>query len=154
MITNALINTAIIIPIVELIFGITIYFMMEYGLELTENPIVNWMKTAPPDAICLLIFGAIVIAPIAEEVMFRLVIYDCILQISNATFACYLTSLIFALFHMIPEQVLPLFILAVILQKSLGKSKCLWMPIFIHSFFNSFAVILTVAGRFLSAESM
>ncbi len=150
MIVKALITTAIIIPIVELIFGITIYFMMKYGFELTENPIVSWMKTAPSNVICLLIFGAVVVAPVAEEVMFRLVIYDSILKISNSTIACYFTSLIFARFHMIPEQTLPLFILAVVLQKSLEKSNCLWTPILIHSFFNSFAVILTIVGRCLA----
>ena len=145
---KALGTTAIIIPIVQVIFGITVYFMVKYGIELTENPIVNWMKTAPANVMCLIIFGAVVIAPAAEEIMFRLVIYECLLKIGNSTLACYLTCLIFAVFHMIPEQILPLFILAVVLQKSLQKSKCLWTAILIHAFFNSFAVILTLLYRY------
>ena len=99
----------------------------------SEDPMMNWLQTAPTYTLLLLIFGAVIIAPIAEEFMFRLVLHNTFRQFFGKSFANLSTSLIFAVFHFKPEQILPLFLLALILQRSFNRSQNI-LPSNIDSF--------------------
>jgi len=42
--------------------------------SVSSDPVITWLKTAPYSSWAVLVFGAVVIAPVAEEIMFRVVL--------------------------------------------------------------------------------
>ena len=148
MILHALKVTLFLVPLITVLNIGILTIMKKMNWPISEDPLMDWFLTAPPLTVGLLIIGAVVIAPVAEEFMFRLVLYKVIQQFFGNSIAYVSTSLIFAVSHFKPEQILPLFILALILQRSLTQSKNILLSITIHSFFNGFMVILLLIGRY------
>ncbi len=81
-------------------------------------------------------FLAIVIAPVAEEVIFRGIIYPTLKQHGFPQLALWGTSLLFAAIHNNLMILLPLTFLAVVLTLLYEATDNLLAPIFAHSLFN------------------
>src|SRR5512140_422206 len=79
---------------------------------------------------------AIVVAPFAEEVVFRGLIYPTLKQNGFPKLALWGTSLLFAAIHSNLMIVLPLTFLAVVLTLLYETTDNLLAPIFAHSLFN------------------
>ena len=84
---------------------------------------------------------AIIVAPLAEEILFRGYLYAVIKRYSGRCFAGIITALLFAVVHGILPGMMPLFILALILTLAYELTGCLWVPIAAHSLFNLSQVI-------------
>ena len=82
--------------------------------------------------------ATIVLAPIAEELLFRGVLYSWIRHLGYPKLALWITALIFALMHLNPATFLPLALLAVLLAVLYERTGNLLAPIAAHSFFNAF----------------
>lgn len=149
---NAFKITVILVPLVTVLNIGILAFMRSMNWPIGEDLVMNWFIEASPSIIILLTIGAVLIAPVAEEFMFRLVLFNTIEQFFGRTFANVSTSMIFAVSHLKPEQILPLFILATVLQRSLNQSHNILLPIAIHSLFNGTMVILVLIGRFYSTS--
>ena len=147
VISYSLLTTTVAILALEAVYALILFVMNGLKLPLTKSPIVEWLQTSSYGVVVLIIFAAVVLAPVFEELMFRLVLYRTFVTFFDPKIATVLTSLLFATFHLIPEQVIPLFILALVLQRSLNQTENLWIPILIHSLFNSFAVVMTLLYR-------
>ena len=141
-------KTMVLVPMVIVLNIGILEFMKKMNWATSEDPVINWFLEASPFIITLLAVGAIVIAPVAEEFMFRLVLFNTLQQFFGRTFANISTSLVFAVSHLKPEQILPLFILATVLQRSFNQSNNIVLPIAIHSVFNGFMVILVLVERY------
>ena len=88
---------------------------------------------------------AIVIAPVAEEVLFRGILYTTIKQRGYRFAAVWTTAVLFALIHFYPVGFLSLIFLAVVLVAVYEWTGNLLAPILLHSFFNAVNFILIVA---------
>jgi membrane protease YdiL (CAAX protease family) len=87
-------------------------------------------------------FFAVVLAPVAEEFIFRGVLFPFLKQLGYPKTAWIGVSLLFALVHATPSIFVPLFILALALTWLYEKTDTLLAPIFAHALFNTAGLIL------------
>jgi uncharacterized protein len=85
---------------------------------------------------------AIVIAPVAEEFVFRGILYPFVKQIGSPRTAIFGVSAIFAGIHFDAGTFVPLFALALVLTWLYEKTDCLLAPIVAHAFFNTVNLIM------------
>ena len=86
-------------------------------------------------------FSAVIVAPVAEEILFRGFMYPSIKRFSDRFFAAAITSLFFAFIHFNAGSLAPLFVLAMVLTIAYEVTGCLLVPIGIHAAFNLFQVV-------------
>lgn len=98
------------------------------------------------------IIAAVVLAPIAEEVLFRGMLQTTFLRLTASRWAAVLsTGLIFAAIHLLGGTVdaralAPLFVLGVALGIAYERTGRLWVPIAMHMLFNAANVAITLAS--------
>ena len=85
----------------------------------------------------MIAISAIIVAPVAEEIVFRGYIYTTTKRFSSRFFATLLSSLLFAVVHFNITALIPLLFLAIILALSYELSGSLWAPISIPARFNA-----------------
>jgi membrane protease YdiL (CAAX protease family) len=85
---------------------------------------------------------AIIIAPVAEESLFRGIFYPAIKRLGFPNAALWISSLVFGLIHFNVLSFLPLVVLAVVLVKLYEKTGNLLACIGCHAAFNAFNFIL------------
>jgi membrane protease YdiL (CAAX protease family) len=92
----------------------------------------------------MIVFVAVVIAPLLEEMMFRGFVQTTIRTYfntrNNAWPAIAASSVFFAIMHADPGHWPTLFVLGICLGYSYEKSGSLFRPIFIHFFFNAYSI--------------
>jgi membrane protease YdiL (CAAX protease family) len=104
---------------------------------------VSWVERATLGGVTILV------APVAEEVLFRGIIYPWIKQAGFPRLALWITSIVFAAIHSNLMIFLPLLLLALALTVLYEKTNNLLAPIIAHALFNgmNFAVLyLTESG--------
>ncbi len=82
--------------------------------------------------------AALALAPVAEEMLFRGVLYPAVKQVGFPRLALWGTSTLFAAVHWNLPTFLPLLLLAVLLTVLYEKTSNLLAPIVAHSLFNAF----------------
>jgi len=87
---------------------------------------------------------AVIVAPIAEELIFRGYFYGVLRQYGGRLCAILVTSMLFAAIHLHAPSMAGLFFLAVTLALIYEKTSNLWAPIFAHAVFNGVAICLAV----------
>jgi len=131
-----------IYPLTWVLTGLTVLLFWLAGYKPAEPLILQWFaQESDPGAIGLMLAGVLLLAPVAEEVLFRLVLYDA-LSLLNARVALVATALGFALIHGIPEQVPGLVALGLALQHLRQRTGSLWPPIFLHALYNLISLFL------------
>ena len=85
---------------------------------------------------------AIIVAPIAEELIFRGYLYGVIRRFAGRIPAILVTSLLFAAIHLHLPSFLGLTVLAVILCLLYERTGSLWSNILMHATFNAFSIIM------------
>jgi membrane protease YdiL (CAAX protease family) len=90
----------------------------------------------------------IVLAPAAEEVLFRGILYPWIKQAGFPRLALWGTSLVFAAIHLNAMAFLPLLVLALLLTALYERTDNLFAPIATHSFFNA----INFTGIFIQSD--
>ena len=128
--------------IAELIWGADYEMQQHQQLELiTEYPQLPLR--------IMIVFLAVVIAPLLEEMLFRGFIQTAIrsfFNIRNSAWpAIAASSVFFAIMHADPGHWPTLFVLGVCLGYAYEKSGSLFRAIFIHSFFNATSIIGTLS---------
>ena len=134
-----------ILPVVLLLQGTCVYLLEKLGWPPEDQAAVlmllkakSWWATA--------YFGlfAIVIAPVAEEFIFRGMLFPFIKQLGFPKLAWFGVSALFALIHMNLPTFVPLFVFALALTWLYDKTDNLLAPITAHALFNAtnFALLL------------
>ena len=82
-----------------------------------------------------------VVAPVAEEIFFRGYLYTGMRARWGVGWALAVSSLIFALIHLTPGVLPPLFIMGLLLAYLYERSDSLWPSILLHATINSIAFI-------------
>ena len=136
--------------------GLT-YLLKAFGREPKEQSVVEFFRTLKPLAFFGFALITVIAAPITEELAFRHIFYRFVRIFLYKKEAAVVVSLVFALFHvpftppadgapfpwkMFVIPVIPLFILALFLQRQYEKSKSIIPSVMIHAGFNLISVLL------------
>jgi membrane protease YdiL (CAAX protease family) len=133
----ALVVIVAVFPIAEVLASLSSFILVKLGIPLGEEEAVTlvtgakafWMKA-------YLDFFTVVMAPVAEEFIFRGVLFTFIKQMGYPKLALFGVSAAFALIHGSAPLALSLFVLALVLTWLYEKTGNLLAPIAAHSLFN------------------
>ena len=139
----------VVTPLVLAINVVMLFVLGLSGWEPTANPMLEMLAAGGLGTVAVLIFGAVVIAPVCEELLFRAVLHGALSARLSWAPAAVMTALIFATVHGIVENVPALFVLGLILQRQLRDSGSLWLPIMTHAVFNGVIVAILLLTRCL-----
>lgn len=117
-----------------------------FGAEPPKQPILEyWMRDAGVGGRALVVLMAVVIAPLAEEILFRGYLFRVAEQYAGTWPAMATTSLLFAAVHVHLPAFGGLVILAMALNILYRASGSLWAPIAAHSLFNALTLAASLA---------
>ncbi len=126
------------VPIAWALQSLWALALKSFKLPLQEQEAVQILRaTNGLGSRAVLGLAAIVIAPLAEEILFRGLMYPAIKQAGFRRAAVWITSLLFAAIHVNLATFFPLTILAIALIWVYEKTDNLAAPIVAHSFFNA-----------------
>lgn len=131
------------LPIVLLLQRVCVELLTRMGFPPENQRAVEmFLSTTTPGAKIYFAFFAIVLAPVAEEFIFRGVLYPFFKQLGWPRLSFIGVSALFALIHMDTATFIPLFFLALVLTWLYEKTDCLLASITAHSLFNTSNVVL------------
>lgn len=108
------------------------------GHEIAPQPVLRLFAAEQPLALRVLLIGlAVVLAPLAEEVLFRGVAQPLAARRFGMPAAIVLVSVLFALLHRHPVTYAPLFVLAVAFSIGYLRTGSIVTPIVAHALFNA-----------------
>jgi membrane protease YdiL (CAAX protease family) len=130
---------ALFLPAAWVLQSLSVFLMKLAHLTPAQQPVVEVMQDPSLSLGSKLIFGAaaIVLAPLAEETVFRGVLYTTIKQCGYPKLALWGTSGVFALMHANEATFLPLLIFALVLVLLYETFGNLLAPMVAHSLFNA-----------------
>ncbi len=121
--------------------------MLLFGRPLTiQDFVLIFMKPQSAWTLMGLLSLALVLAPLAEEALFRGVLLPALMKRMGTGPAVVLSSLLFAAVHVHAPSFLPLFVLAVGLALAYIQSGSLWVPAIMHAVFNGLNLALLLAA--------
>jgi membrane protease YdiL (CAAX protease family) len=125
--------------------------MTQLQLKTREQAAVETLENAESlETRVYLIVFTILVAPVAEEILFRGILYPAIKQAGYPRTAMWATALVWAVIHMTAAIVLPLFVLGLALAYLYEKTNNLLAPITAHAVFNAINVAFLYFGDDLS----
>jgi len=148
-----------LIPIAKLLGYIALGFLVTFaswiaiapfiivffpGIDLAQSQDI-FQKDMSIVAQVLMIFYAIIIGPLVEEVIFRGVLLPCLTNKINIYFGVIVSTLIWSLLHFQLNVIIFTFIFGIILSYQYISSKSLWPSYLTHVAKNSLAVIAIYA---------
>ena len=148
----AILNLLAVWPLILAAVTVTIYFaklFTDQDYQMQQHQQLEMITKYPQLPLrIMIVFVAVVIAPLLEEMMFRGFVQTTIrsfFNIRNSAWpAIAASSVFFAMMHADPGHWPSLFILGVCLGYSYEKSGSLLRPIFIHLFFNAISITGTL----------
>lgn len=152
----ALIGTGLAVAVlpVRLILAAAIIFLesLIYG-EVTSLDLREQIFSVGFDTwygIVLMILSVGILAPIAEELLFRGMLYDFFKQKTGVPWAVLITSGLFGLAHYDSfAVVISTFVMGLVMAYAVEKTKSLWVSIFIHVATNSGAILISAMALWL-----
>ena len=114
---------------------ILLRFQLEGGQDL--SPLLE-----QPQALPMIVFSAVIIAPLVEEVFFRGFLFAGFREKYGWKIAAAISAAFFALVHLQPLTALPIFLLGYLFAYVYQRSNSLWLPILLHFSVNGFAFLL------------
>ena len=142
MIRVVAVFTVIILVSVNLISSISVSWLQDVWPNLEPQETVKAFKESSSMGFkFLVVIAAVVIAPLAEETLFRGFVYGVLKRYTDAPFAALSSSLMFAIIHMHVGSLLPLCMLAVLFCLAYEITGCLLVPMLLHAIFNGVSII-------------
>jgi membrane protease YdiL (CAAX protease family) len=122
-------------------------WMESLGAETTQDTVKLLRETKDPKVLGLMVFAAVVAAPLCEEIVFRGYLYPVLKKFSGIGPAALSSSLVFAAAHGNLTALLPLLIFGGLLVLLYEKTGSIWAPIAAHFCFNAATVAVQLAIR-------
>jgi membrane protease YdiL (CAAX protease family) len=97
-------------------------------------------------SLAVLSFGAMVAAPVTEELLFRGFLFGLFRRRVGTWPAAVAASFVFAAIHGEPSVVLPIFLLGLLLNSIYLRTGCLAYPIVFHALFNGSTIAWLILG--------
>jgi membrane protease YdiL (CAAX protease family) len=150
---QALLVILVVLPVAWLLQGMSVLILTWLGHPPDEQAAVKLLEAAQPwwTRAYLAVF-AIVLAPLAEEFIFRGLLYPFVKQLGWPRLALFGVSGLFALIHFDVATFLPLFVLALALTWLYEKTDNLLAPITVHALFNSANLVVLAAQQWSDAH--
>jgi uncharacterized protein len=143
--------TGLLIGALPLIFASSavVSSLLHLNSESDSQPIVQLFEgiTDPAKKIPIIVL-AVVIAPLAEEFVFRGFLYGVTKRFAGSLPALIFSGAVFALVHLHLPSLLPLFLLACVLTFAYELTGSLIVPMAMHSLFNA----ITLVGVFFAGK--
>lgn len=117
------------------------------GTSSTQDAVALMRDSTDVWSVGLMAFSAAIVAPIAEEVIFRGYLYPVAKSFAGKTAGVLFSALLFGACHGNIPLMLPLFLLGILLALAYEWTGSIWAPISIHFFFNSATVAIQLAMR-------
>ncbi|MGF1448191.1 MAG: lysostaphin resistance A-like protein [Opitutales bacterium] len=127
-------------------------WLLEYiypQAQSTQEVVELLHETDSAVALGFLIFGAIVLAPVAEELIFRHGLFRYFLRFGSPNAAAWASGLLFGLIHWYFVAIVPLAVLGYLFARAYHKTGRLIVPMVMHGLFNA----LTVLWRWLPMDA-
>lgn len=144
----AIAGTVFILPVVGWAALLADWLMRKYQIEHPmKHELLEIMDEAPSKLLKLMIvFGAVIVAPLFEEFLFRGHIQTLIARLTRRPWmAVILTSILFSLVHHWSIW-LPIFILSICLGYMYERTGNLWVAVLMHAMFNGLSIIMSNFG--------
>ena len=139
-IKHIVITLLVLYPTIALVTLAAEWLCIKTGLPIVEQTFAKLPPDASPLHIALLAIACVVIAPVTEELLMRLVLFRAIRsRWPNAAF--FLTASIFAVFHGCPQYAPGLFLVGIALQMTQKKGG-MPLAIALHSAFNAISLLM------------
>ncbi len=120
------------------------------GWDVPEHPVLIALRegTLPAAAVAQLAFGALVVAPLVEELLFRGVLLGGVLRATrDPAVAIVATGVAFGLVHAFqPQAVAPLAVMGMMLAYVRLRTGVLWPCVLVHTLFNGRTIGYTLLG--------
>jgi membrane protease YdiL (CAAX protease family) len=146
------------IKFLPLIWGATVVaqgILIALGVEINQQqPVKLLLQTLEDEPLKFLAitFGAVVLAPIAEEILFRGFLYRFFQTKMRTGFACMLNAGLFAAIHFNVASFVPLLILGILFTRCYQSTGSLAAPIAFHAMFNGFNILLILLSPWMPTE--
>jgi len=134
---------AVMLPVVLGLQWASVQVLGKLGWQPEEQRAVDLLVNAGSGWLRVyLAFFAVVLAPVAEEFIFRGMLFPFVKQLGFPKLAWIGVSLLFAFIHLNAPTFVPLFVLALALTWLYEKTNCLLASITVHSLFNATNLII------------
>jgi uncharacterized protein len=120
----------------------------------TRNEFFNIFPNIP-FGFPIMLIGVGILAPLAEELFFRGLVYNWFRDSGSVGLSVVLSSLMFGIAHFdSPGVVASAFVMGAVLAYSYEKTKSLWLPILIHAITNSGSVLLMYTAVWIEKSGL
>jgi hypothetical protein len=134
----SLILYAIAVTILDELTGSDLSGLMEgNALPTGDYDVLLWV---------LLGIGVVVIAPLAEELFFRGLVFRALDSMWPTALAMVVSGVAFALLHLNVSVLIPFILIGIVFAWAFRQADSLWAPIGAHAIVNGMSFILTIAG--------
>lgn len=127
-------------------------WMRSLGVDTMQDSVRLLQKSDDPQVLWLMVFAALVVAPVCEEVLFRGHLHTVLKRYCGIWPAALASSLVFACAHGNLTAALPLFLFGLVLVMLYEKTGSLWLPVASHFLFNAATVAVQLAARNLDID--
>lgn len=129
-------------PVIFFTYQTALHF---FGPETKPQELLQFFMSAQTSGSdkALLIFTAVVVAPISEEVIFRGYLYGVIRRYGGRWTALLLSAALFSAIHLYPPAIGALAALAVALTLVYEFTGSLWAPMLMHACFNATTLVIS-----------
>lgn len=90
------------------------------------------------------VLGSVALTPVAEEVLFRGVLYQSLRKRGGVAFGITVSALLFAAMHLRPAAAPELFVLGVLLAVAFERTRSLYPSILLHAAYNAVVIVLAL----------
>lgn len=111
-----------------------------------QEPVKLLQESSSTLQFVLTVFLACVAAPLVEELLFRGYLYGTVKSLTHPVFAAVVVGGLFAVVHGNLPALLPLWVFSILLTIAYEATRCLWVPIGMHAFFNAANIVLMMSG--------
>ena len=127
--------------VINLLYGALIEYL---GLGPLEPDPVPVRYTEGNLNLAALSFLALIAAPVAEETFFRGFVFAGVGKRLGFGWGAILSALLFALAHIDPGALIPIFFLGLLLAWLYARTRSIWACIFTHCLYNSIALLFVI----------
>lgn len=113
-----------------------------FGKLEVQEPVKMFQESNSVIHLVLSIVMACIAAPIVEEFLFRGYMYGTLRRLTNPVFAAVVIGGLFAVVHGNLPALLPLWVFSILLSFAYEMTRCLWVPVGMHVFFNVANIVL------------
>jgi len=146
------------IKFLPLIWGATVVaqgVLVTLGVEIEQQqPVKLLLQTLEDEPLKFfaITFGAVILAPVAEEILFRGFLYRFFQTKMSTGLACFLNAGLFAAIHFNYVSFVPLLILGILFTRCYQITGSLAAPIAFHAMFNAFNIVLILLSPMMPPE--